>query len=463
MRLDRLSVALVAGFALTGAAPTEAALGQASSAAATATQPAPAASSSPAAVNTTLAVTLDCLSAPYGCQKDFLDVQTFSTVIVQPWHDDLIPEAEAAGTFLLPYKCMASARDPNRWGDTAGVSLAEANRHPEWFLLNEHGQRIEWDPWPGAWQLDVGNRGYQEAWLRNVLAFLRAHDWKAVTIDNANVDPQAVYFPSETMVKYPTRAAYTAATRSFLAYVGPRLQAAGYELYPNIQVHHDLDVWKAAWRDWLPFISGGMREHFLRWSNPGAELWGGRTWLEVVSLFEEVQRAGKSFHTGTPLDDPRGDLRSLRYGRASWFVAWNGRSRSTYGGPVGEHVGELQEWRQEIGRPVEDRRLYAAGVWGKRYDAGIALVNTGDTPQVVDLGGEYRHPDGHTASVVSLAGRHGLVLAREVMTDGGDLKARLHRLLTAIGAMILPGAAEGLLKDEVHEERWEDPAVLRAG
>jgi Hypothetical glycosyl hydrolase family 15 len=444
MRLEMLSVVLVAGFVLTGTA-------------------APAASPPPPAANTTMALTLNCLSAPYGCEKDFLDVQSFSMVIVQPWHDDLIPQAEAAGTFLLPYKCMASARDPNRWGDTAGVSLAEANRHPEWFLLNEHGQRIEWDPWPGVWQLDVGNRGYQEAWLRNVLAFLRAHDWKAVTIDNANVDPQAVYFPSETMVKYPTQAAYTAATRSFLAFVGPRLQAAGYELYPNIQDHHDLDVWRAAWRDWLPFISGGMRQHFLRWSNPGAELWGGQTWLEIVSLFEEVQRAGKSFHTATPLDDPKGDLRSLRYGRASWFVAWNGRSRSTYGGPVGEHVGELQEWRQEIGRPVEARRLYAAGVWGKRYDAGIALVNTGDMPQVVDLGGEYRHPDGHTTSVVSLAGRHGLVLARGLPAEGRDLKARLNRLLTTIGALLFPGAADGLARDEVHEERWQDPAVLRTG
>ena len=293
-----------------------------------------------------------------------------------------------------------------------------------------------------------------------MLAFLRAHDCKAVTIDNANVDPQAVYFPSETMVKYPTQAAYTTATRSFLAYVGPRLQAAGYELYPNIQDHHDLDVWRAAWRDWLPFISGGMRQHFLRWSNPGAELWGGQTWLEIVSLFEEVQRAGKSFHTATPLDDPKGDLRSLRYGRASWFVAWNGRSRSTYGGPVGAHVGELQEWRQEIGRPVEDRRLYAAGVWGKRYDAGIALVNTGDTPQVVDLGGEYRHPDGHTTSVVSLAGRHGLVLARGLPAEGRDLKARLNRLLTTIGALLFPGAADGLARDEVHEERWQDPAFF---
>jgi hypothetical protein len=351
------------------------------------------------------AQTLDCHS--WGCEKDYVDVTRYASVIVQPSHHDLLARANAAGTLLHVYKCMASARDPARWGQTAGIPWSVAQAHPEWFLLDQNGNRIQWAPWPGTWQMDVGNPAYQQAWLEAVLAETKLRGWKAIAIDNANIDPKAAGYFNVTMAKYPTREAYMEATRSFLAYVGPRLKAEGITVVPNIQVHGDASLLMQVYRDWLPHVSGTSREHWLRWPGDSASIWGGQDWLNAVGLFEEAQRQGKRFGTGTQSGGALGP-QAVRYGYASFLIAWKGQTHATFGAATAPQADKT--WMVEIGLPLEERRLYATNVWGKRYTGGIALANIGTTSQTFSLGGTYRQPDGQLVSSVTLAARHGLVL-----------------------------------------------------
>jgi hypothetical protein len=64
------------------------------------------------------------------------------------------------------------------------VGYAYANRyHPEWFLKDTTGRRVNWEDWPHNWQMDVGSRSYQRAWARSVARDLRRRGWDGVFLD----------------------------------------------------------------------------------------------------------------------------------------------------------------------------------------------------------------------------------------------------------------------------------------
>jgi Hypothetical glycosyl hydrolase family 15 len=338
------------------------------------------------------------------------DLSRFQHVTLTPWYHQLIPQLKQKNPEIkvLAYKDMASTRSyACRSGQDdallpAGVGYCLANaRHPDWFLLDDQARRCEWAGYPGHWQMDVGHPDYQRAWLENVLPELRRHGWDGVVLDNSMVTISEPYCPGRRFPRYPTQAAYQAATRSFLAYVGPRLKAEGFLVLPNIQAHATL-AGVELWRDWLQFTSGGTREYWMRWGNPGSHF-GGQPWLELQEIFAEVQRQGKLFLTGTPADGP-GDVRSMRYGRASFLLGWNGGAAGFGGG------NWHPEWTIEIGRPTGPR--YQVGsAWRRDYTEGTAIANISPSAsQTVALGASYLQSDGSAVTSVTLAPLTGIVL-----------------------------------------------------
>jgi hypothetical protein len=353
------------------------------------------------------------------------DLSRFGYVFLNPWYNHLIPQLKGRNPQIkvFAYKDMSSTRSyacRNGQDDAllpAGVGYCFANSsHPDWFLVDDQARRCEWSGYAGSWQMDVGNPDYQRLWLENVLAELRRHGWDGVTIDNAMVSITDGYCAGRRFPKYPTQAAYQAATRSFLAYVGPRLRAAGFEVIPNIQAHGSLagvDVW----RDWLQFTSGGVREYWMRWGNAGSHF-GGQGWLELQQIFEEVQRHGKLFLTGTPTDGSE-DVRSMRWGRASFLLGWNG-------GPAGFGGGNWHpEWTIEIGTPTGPR--YQVGTaWRRDYTEGTAIANiSASASQTLALGGTYLQPDGSAVSSVTLPPLTGIVLRASGRVTSGAPPSRV--------------------------------------
>ena len=336
------------------------------------------------------------------------DLSRFQYVIVNAFDHELIGRLKAKNpqTKLFVYKDMASTRSYACRGGVddallpTGVAYCDTSaRHPDWFTTDPAGNRIEWSPFPGSWQMDVGNPAYQDAWAENVLQELRRYRWDGVFIDNASVDHDDFYFPGRAMQEYPTQASYQAATRSFLARVGPRLLAEGFHVLPNIQTHPKLAT-PALWADWTQFTSGGVHGYWMRWDNGVS--FGGDYWLQLQEIFEQQQRAGKLFLTGTPADDAA----SMRWGRASFLIGWNG-------GPAGYGVGTWHpEWTIEIGTP-SGPRYQVGSAWRREYTGGTAIANISDRqPQTVALGGSYQHPDGSLVSAVTLPPLSGLVLRK---------------------------------------------------
>jgi hypothetical protein len=337
------------------------------------------------------------------CCNNIVDGETYGTLVLAPWMHADATRYEAAGIRTFLYKDMSSAREYTRGHAIQATGVRIEDMRPEWYLLDSNGQRCTWEGYnqPGNEhvQVDVGNAAYQQKWAETVIAEAKQYGYKGITIDNAQAD-FSTYCPGRVFPKYPTVAEQASATESFLAYVGPRLKAAGLLVIPNIQSLHANPYWD----EWTKHTSGGLMEYWMRWGGPGQSLWGDRMWLDHVAIFEQQQAAGKMFLCGTPTDGAT-DVRSQRYGRASFFVGWKGEAGATFSSSTAN-----QEWRLEIGKPVEERRLYATNVWGKRYDDGIALVNIGSVQQTVSLGGAYRNYDGAQISSITLAPLTGAVL-----------------------------------------------------
>jgi hypothetical protein len=344
------------------------------------------------------------------------DLSRFGYVTLHAWEYGRIAAIKRASpnVKVLVYKDMAysaeymcrGGRDADLLPSGVGYCWALAN-HPDWFTLDGEGRRIEFDSYPGLWQMDVGARAYQDAWAANVLAELRQHGWDGVVIDDANPD-ESDQLGGKTMREYPTQPSYQAATRSFLANVGPRLMRAGFLVLPNIQANPVLADAKL-WADWIQFTSGGHREYWMKWgSGPGGQ-YGERGWDDLEAVFETVQRAGKIFLATTT--GPDGDVRSMRWARASFLVGWTGGPSALIFDPGASVDPWSPEWTIDIGRPRAPRLRVGAQAWRRDYTGGTAVLNASSTASAtVQLGGSYLTPEGVPVTEVTLKPLTGLVL-----------------------------------------------------
>ena len=307
---------------------------------------------------------------------------------------------------MLVYKDMAAAVS---WAGTTklptGVSMAEAEANPDWFLLDTAGRRIEWCDYAGDWQLDVGRRAYQDRWAANVAEDLRANGWDGVFVDDANAS-QSWHLCGRTIAKYPTDAAYASATRSFLANVGPDLTSQGFLVIPNIYLPYSSGA-LATWLDWISFTSGGMQEFWSKWGTDTTGHFAGNDWTYRQQFLAATQRAGKVFLGLTYA--PTGDVRSLRYARSTFLLDWDG-GRSALLLESGSGVDPTSsEWMIDIGSP-RGARYPVGAAWRRDYSGGTVLVNASTTTVWISLGSPHVDQDGQVVSSLALAPTTGAVL-----------------------------------------------------
>jgi hypothetical protein len=316
------------------------------------------------------------------CVESGGDLSRYPFVTTNAWYHDRIAGWKATNPSLkaLVYKDMSSTRSYHT-GPTppAGIDWTWANQnHPDWFTLDGSGNRIEWAGFGGHWQMDIGNRAYQDQWAANVIAELRAKGWSGVWVDNANMDPSG-YFSGKTSQEYPTQASYQAATRSFLANVGPKVIAAGFLFIPNIQAHGSL-AQPSLWADWVQFTSGASREYWTKWGTGTDMHLGDSGWAGNQAVFAAVQDAGKIFLPITYA--PKTDTRSIRYARASFLLKWNGGPSAFMFRPAPEAQDSwTTEWTGDIGLPSGSATQVGVG-WKRSYTRGTVYVNPSSSQSV---------------------------------------------------------------------------------
>ena len=149
----------------------------------------------------------------------------------------------------------------DQWGGVStGVATQDAAANPDWYLKNTSGNRFTFRHYDWMWAADVGNPGFQQKWADNVLAEVNAKGWDGVFMDDVN--PSIEYhYDVASVAKYPTDAAYQAATGSALAAIGAALPRPGKLVIPNFGFWKDYpDVISS----WLRHVDGGMNEMFVK-------------------------------------------------------------------------------------------------------------------------------------------------------------------------------------------------------
>ncbi len=287
----------------------------------------------------------------------------------------------------------------------AGVGYCAANAaHPEWFLKDTAGQRIEFCDFPGVWQMDPGNPEYQNAWLSNVSAELKQYGWDGVMLDDTN-STERYHLCGRTIAKYPAESDYQAATRSFLARVGPALTSQGSLALPNI----NFDCWEACWTSYIQYTSGAFREWWTKSTTGAGGQYADNNWDWSNGFLRLTQEQGKIFIAVTYA--PQDDVRSQRYARASFLLDWNGGPSALVFEPSPEAIDPWSsEWTADIGTP-RGAKYAVGGAWRRDFSAGTVIVNPSSTTSAtVDLGGTFTTADGSSVKSIALAPMTGAIL-----------------------------------------------------
>lgn len=301
-----------------------------------------------------------------------------------------------------------------------GVTYAEAAAKG-WVLKDGSGE-IACPTYPKNRLADVGSRDFQRRWLQNVLHFMHVHRAKGLFIDNVlgNVD---LWSGGRYPQKYPNNAAWENAMASFIAYVGPRLKADGIYVVVNALKFisgdprtEDGTIDAQWWRRIGPNVSGLLSEHWqqspiettrMYTVQPGdwTGHWDG--WERLVDVAQSMHRDFFGQQWGTS-----DDVHLLRYGRASFLLAWDGKGGAFVFAAYDAKDPASGDWAAAIGKPVDQRQRVGVG-WQRLYSDGMVVLNPSQTvAQTFRFARAYRTPDGAAVRQVQVAPASALILRR---------------------------------------------------
>jgi Hypothetical glycosyl hydrolase family 15 len=305
----------------------------------------------------------------------------------------------------VDYTCH-NGRDDAHLPTGVGYCWAAAH-HPEWFLTDTTGARVNWCDYPMDWQMDIDNAGYRARWLRYVAAEAKRGGWDGVMIDDV-ADDASVHLCGRVLAKYPTASDYARATGRFLATVAPRLRRLGLLVLPNIALADPPSASSLArWTRWTSYSSGAVQEYFSKDGRDSSEWYTDSAdhpdWSVGQRFFRRTQARHKIFIGITYA--PAGDVQSMRYARASFLLDWDGGPSALAFEPTNPEAQDpySREWTIHIGRPSGRRRRVGTG-WRRDYTQGVVAINPSPTTtQTFPLAKTYAFSDGTRTSSLTLA------------------------------------------------------------
>lgn len=348
-----------------------------------------------------------------GCSTKYAgDLSQYDYVIMQPNQAYLLPalRAKNPNTKYIMYKNVSGTSDSYCCAQGVEYAWVQAN-HPEWFLLDTNGKRIDFSDFPHIWMLDWGNHLYQQIWAQNVIKEAKANGWDGVELDDVNYT-QRTHLGGRTIAKYPTVSSQTESMRQFLAYVGPQLTKNGLIAMPNIFV--DWPDGLKIWKQWIAYTSGGYKEYFTKstgWDTTSGRKTGA-SWDYDMQFLAATQSASKIFMAKTSA--PIADTVSMEYARASFLLGWDGGDSALFFYPYKATPWD-PHWTTYIGSP-SGARFRVGAAWRRNYTGGTVIVNPSASSVTVSLEQPYRTIDGATVTSVTLPSATGVVLISESST-----------------------------------------------
>lgn len=291
--------------------------------------------------------------------------------------------------------CPAAVSDSPYLSSGLGYCWVLRN-HPGWLLAAAvTGRPLQFRGYRHTFETDYGSPAYQQQWLRDVIADVRAHGWDGVAVDNALTIAGAY----GVAAKYRTDARVQDATSSALHVIGPGLRQAGIKSVVNVGYP---TKFAGLWQRWLGQVEGLEQEFYLSYSTqPDAT---GATWLAYQHELSSCAAEGKScwFHVG--LEAAAVTPQTAAYGLASYLLSANARQAFAVGSATSPPVQGAG-----IGAPVHPM-IAVGGAFLRYFAQGVAVVNPSQGSIVVQLGGIYRDASGSSVRSIWLEPASGAVL-----------------------------------------------------
>ncbi|MEV0675505.1 putative glycoside hydrolase family 15 protein [Actinosynnema sp. NPDC050436] len=388
--------------------------------AATAVTVSPAASAAPAPASVR-SFWLHLDSSPVSDEVVRTEAKRRSYVVLNAWEGSLAAKLKRANPAVqvFVYKDLSSTRSyACRSGVDdrdlpAGIGYCDADRnHPEWFLKDANGKRLEYSGYAGHWQMDVGDPAYQKAWADSVVAGSKSAGFDGVFMDNA-LFPCDAYHDGVCPAKYRTDSSFQDAYKSMLANTRGSFTSAGLKTVANLS---NARLHDGAWNAYTEHLDGGFDEWWLTFGDTNLLSEYPEGWSRQVAEITAAEQRGKLAwvqpHFSAGADQP------FRYTLASYLLA-TGKTSAIAELARTDRYDDPSPWHPEydwnLGTPSGPYRSVGTNVFRRDFACGTVLVNanrTGSSAVTVRLGGSYADAKGSSVTSVSLPGTSGAILRK---------------------------------------------------
>lgn len=304
-------------------------------------------------------------------------VENFNTFILTS-NDESVRDAMKAlgktGPFLQ-YLRMDAIQDPgsctaqpwrNQVANQPGDFCRISQEHPDWFLLDPYGNRLQQDS--GYYRMDPGNQGWREFFLERARATQETLGWDGVFLDNVQATVVQNRQANTPTLQYPDTPSFQSAVEGFLAYLSNSyFRVQNRPLYGNI-VDQDTD---ATWYRYLNYLDGAMEEGWaVDWRS------GFRTtddWLAHLERAEQTQAQGK--HMILVSQGSRADTLREDFAFASYLLVTSGNASFRYT----NYNNYNEVWLSpdlliDLGQPL-GARYFDGQSWRRDFSGGSVAVN----------------------------------------------------------------------------------------
>ncbi|MGB0388210.1 MAG: putative glycoside hydrolase [Ardenticatenaceae bacterium] len=282
---------------------------------------------------------------------------------------------------LAPHSCTAQPWH-NQVADQPGDYCYLSENNPDWFLLDEEGNRIFHDVGHGerAVMMDPSHPGWRAFWLERARQSQEKLGWDGVFLDNVEASFTKRLREGVLPAAYPTKTSYQAAIEGFLAYIYTEyFEPEGRPLYANIIEVEDSE----AWFRYLRYLDGAMIESWsMGWSDDYLSF---DTWQEHLLRAEQSQAQDK--HVILVAQGKQDNKERQQFAYASYLLVSAGKASFRY--THSEHYDEAwlyDNYQLDLGEPLGPRYQDGYATWKRDFTNGSVRVNLASHSATITTG-----------------------------------------------------------------------------
>jgi len=263
-----------------------------------------------------------------------------------------------------PGSCTASPQG-NQVAYEIGDFCKISAQHPDWFLLDQNGNRIVDGE---SVYMDPGNPEYRAFWLQRAKALQEQFHWDGIFIDNLEASLSKIQDKGAIPAKYPDDRSYQSAIEGFLHYLQVNhFKPRGQPVLANIISVRDWSVWLR----YLRYLDGAMIEAFaVDWSS---DYRSSSDWEDQMAAIDQALSQGKSLILVSQGEQP--DSKRQQFALASYLLISNENVAFRYASSDAyREILLFENYYLDLGEPLGPRYKQGSS-WRRDFTHGQVLVN----------------------------------------------------------------------------------------